>query len=191
MKMFPTIAKVALLLVGSSALAAPVAYETVGGADNLVHWASLGNSGDATERAFIAGYLGVDPNSITYSHLSDGESGGKSGAWNTVTGHDSLYAFDFGSVTPAYFLIKVGGNVSLPGFTDTFTHFLFENVHALSYGVIDLSLFTRSKGKIEIGMVSHVSHSGTATSVPEPATLGVFGLGLMGLALVRRRKLKA
>jgi hypothetical protein len=187
MKLFPTIATVALLSVSSAALAVPIPIATVGGADNLVDWASLSNSSDASERAFIADYLNVAADSITYTHLSSAASGGTSGEWDSVIGNDSLYAFDFGAISPAYFLIRTGSGVGLDGLSGTFTHFLYQNVNALNYGVIDLSLFTRSRGQIEIGMVSHVSTSGSVTSVPEPATLGLFGLALAGVGFARRR----
>ena len=191
MKSFASLATVALLACSSSAFADPIPLATVGGADTLVDWARLSNSSDASERNFIASYLGVSAASITYNHLSSGASGGESGAWDTVIEDGSLFAFDFGALTPAYFLIKTGNGVGVEGQSGTFTHFLFQNVTGLNYGVIDLDLFTRNRGQIEIGMVSHVSTSGTATSVPEPGTLGLLGLALAGLGLARRRKLQA
>ena len=147
MKLVPTFATVALLAVSSSAFAVPVPIATVGGADTLVHWASLSNSSEASERAFIAGYLGVSADSLitTYSQLTEEESGGESGVWDTVIEDASLYAFNFGDVTPLYFLIKTGNGVGLPELAGTFTHFLYENVNALNYGVIDLGQFTRNQ----------------------------------------------
>lgn len=190
MKSYKSLATIALLALSSSAFAVPIPLGTVGGADTLVAHASLSNSSDASERAFIAGYLGITPAEVTYyNHLSGAESGGASGEWDTVIGDSSLYAFNFGDITPAYFLIRTGSGVGLPELPGTYTHFLYENVAALSYGVIDLDMFTRTHGRVEIAMVSHVSTAGDGgRSVPEPATLGLMGIALAGLGFAGRRK---
>jgi hypothetical protein len=99
----------------------------------------------------------------------------------------SLYAFDFGGASPSLFIVKTGNKVGLPNETGTFTHFLFSNVGSSLFGVIDMDLFTRTSGNVEIGMVSHVGTSGTTTSVPEPGTLGLFGLAAAALGFTRLR----
>jgi hypothetical protein len=182
MKITTSLATVCLLAFSATASAIPIA--TTGGADTLVSWAALANSGLGSETQFVADYLNVAANTISYSQLPD--SGGS--AWLPIDNEDSMFAFDFGNTNPLLFLVKMGSGVGITGVTGTFDTFLFSNVNELRYGVIDLDLFTRSHGQIEIGMVSHVGTSGT-TQVPEPGTWSLLALGLAGFVFVRRKQL--
>jgi hypothetical protein len=183
MKITTPLATVCLLALSATASAIPIA--TTGSADTLVSWATLQNSGSGTEAQFVADYLHVAANTITYSQLSG--SGGST--WLSIDGDTSMFAFDFGNTDPLLFVVKTGSGVGVSGVTGTYDQFLFSNVNALRYGVIDLDLLTRTHGQIEIGMVSHVGTSGTTRGVPEPGTWSLMAFGLACIAFVRRKQL--
>jgi len=69
------------------------------------------------------------------------------------------------------------------------THFLYENLQELSWAVIDLS-FDEGLEDIDIFKVSHISTFTGANPVPEPSTMVLFGIGLLGIAGLGKKHTK-
>ncbi len=177
----------AVFMVFASTVSA-IPAGVVGFEDDLVAWDTLSPSSEANEAQWVADYLGVAVATITYTQLADSVSEGIPN-WLEVTGDsEDLWAFDLGSVNPDLFIVKTGNNVGLAGdgSSETFSHYLFDNLASLQYGVINLNDFEAATGNITIDIVSHVGTSG-GTPVPEPGTLLLLGSGLIGLGMLRKR----
>ena len=152
-----------------------------------------GSSSDATELAAIKTFA----NDTTLTRASKVESGITLTSNGANTG---AFYIDVGTAMPAYFLLKFGG-----GNMTGFDHFYFRNDNELSKLVFSNSqvnsLFGSSCGTTGGTCdLTKLSHFATFTSangggagngvVPEPATIAMLGLGLLGIAMFRRKARK-
>jgi hypothetical protein len=164
-------------LMSSAAWSIPVS--TVGATDQLIAQTNLGNSGDATELGWVASVLNMNIDGLVYEEKTS------VGAvdWAAVDGNPGVWAFELSGPTD-WFLIKTG-NI---GGGQTNRDFLFANIGSLDYAVVALADMGITQ-ITNVGKISHVGEfNGTQTSVPEPATLSLFGLGVLGMGLAARRR---
>lgn len=171
-----------LFLSASTVYAVPYGEE-----DIIIDWAN-GITSDADQLKFILGTDDITGYSLFKYEFADKDEFGNEivdPAWINV--EENLWAFDFYQVYEGYapekFVIKTGANVIYDD--ATYDVFLYENLDSLRYGLINLDVFDRSKGNVEIQMVSHIS---STAQVPEPTTMLLLGVGLLGLISVGRRK---
>lgn len=163
------------MLAAAAAPAWSISLATVGSTDTLLGSTVLDNSGDAEETAWASSILGFD---VSFGSKIEGL-----GPWAAIDGISDLYAIDFGSAEPDYFLVKTGGGKKYEGST----HFLFQNTDELQYGVVNFEDMGISEYSID--RISHATTFGGATQVPEPATLALFGVGALAVVMSRRRRL--
>jgi len=171
-----TIRKAALALVLSiSAVSTAWSYTISGGTDVgsldtfMAEGVKVGNP--TNELAWVNTFLDPD---VSYN-------GYKTETVNYFATEDSsVFAFALSS-DPGFYIIKNSTLIAL-----------FENVNNYSWGVFDINSLSSGMNISGSGSmtISHVTEFGNApTDVPEPGTLTLLGLGLLGLAATRKKQL--
>lgn len=128
--------------------------------------AKTGPANPAWEESWAEGLLGFD---ITYTDKTEPVP------FTVVDGETSIVAFNLYEM-PNYFVVK-----------DAKTFVLFENVASLDWGVLDLGAYFGTK-KLDDLELSHVTEfDGGGVPVPEPGSVALLGLGLIGLRFARKR----
>lgn len=176
---------VASLMAVNSANAIPFTI------DELIGSANLGNSSDALEIQTLAGILNVQENTLTFDS--------KDNSPEAVVQTDLSWYIDVYPSTPGYFILKFG----IGGTTVSDDTYFFKNISELTKLVWkneQVNYLTggdcgaRNSNACNIGRLSHVTLATSGSGgddenpIPEPASLGLLGLGLLAMGVVRRRK---
>lgn len=158
----------------------------------------LSNSGAKTELEAIRSFS--KDNSLVLGFKVDVDSSTTAIADPSIAGQ---WHINVGSAAPGYFLLKFGdGNSSLPDTyffknTGELNELVFSNeqVNFLTGGGVTCPI-GKKEASCNIGRLSHYDTfggeggGGSTGSAPEPATLALFGLGMLGFAATRRKARK-
>lgn len=150
----------------------------VGELDPYIDSTILSNYGDKTELNWINDTLTTEEDfTLSEFHKIDGSI-----TYYAVDESTDTWAFQL-TYTPAFFAVKFGnGSGTSAEKFDAIA--LYQNVSSLDWGVIQLTGDIKS-----IEAYSHRAEVGAAP-VPEPSTILLLGLGLVGIAGIGRKKIK-
>lgn len=142
------------------------------------------NTGGAIDPFVISFSLAYDtlPNAVTTTGITLISA---SAGWSSTLGYVG---------NPAGGVIIGGTSSGIPGLDDIFNDVLFTLVDPGGTPSVATLLYTYSPALVVIGRegasssVTHVENQQPGTGVPEPAALGLLGLGMAGLLAARWRR---